>query len=360
MLMKNDRKGNENSMVLIRSESMWSLFRITFSSTRFNFLTQKYQFQSMTMPRFLRKFVLFFLFLNVQGVAWTSSWTPKLFGMPVAVSGRSKRQVSSRVESTSSLAPFWFYQKSTKNNSTDMSIVSTVSTVLEEAQQWNLCPGSSLSTKHGFWTKPWWNWNSCAFVHLYRPYLFKRVPSFLLADFLRWFQVIKSRSQVSPLLHRKVKTLIHRAPLAESFVSCYSEIRRWYRSWRRKNRQKKRKNPRCRNRLIQRHYMICFWCCCFFLGGDGARALFSLYTWFFGLSWFLRTMLDMIPLKNPGICVSLRCPTVWCNIVIVGSWVDDRHIIFICGIFVISAHYTQYGCSLKGMVVKVWSMVLFV
>lgn len=34
-----------------------------------------------------------------------------------------------------------------------------------------------------------------------------------------------------------------------------------------KNRQKKRKNPRCRNRLIQRHYMICFWCCCFFGGG---------------------------------------------------------------------------------------------
>lgn len=54
--------------------------------------------------------------------------------------------------------------------------------VLEEAQQWNLCPGSSLSTKHGFWTKPWWNWNSCAFVHLCRPYL-KGLPSFLFAFF---------------------------------------------------------------------------------------------------------------------------------------------------------------------------------
>ena len=46
-----------------------------------------------------------------------------------------------------------------------------------------------------------------------------------------------------------------------------------------KNRQKKKSNPRCRNRLIQRHYMI--FCLMFFFwggGGDGARALFSMYT----------------------------------------------------------------------------------
>lgn len=114
--------------------------------------------------------------------------------MPVAVSGRSKRQVSSRIESTSLLLPLLQQKIHKKKLHRHVNCVNCVD-VLEEAQQWNLCPGSSLSTKHGFWTKPWWNWNSCAFVHLYRPYL---KGCHHVCGIFRWFQVIKSRSQVSP------------------------------------------------------------------------------------------------------------------------------------------------------------------
>ena len=47
-------------------------------------------------------------------------------------------------------------------------------------------------------------------------------------------------------------------------------------------------------------YRVITWFCHFFGAGARARARFCLHTsWFFGLCRFLRTMLDMIPLKTP-------------------------------------------------------------